>query len=401
MRKLSLWVNQRLPISAFYKQHFKRFYVHTSLNFWYATGAIAFLVFAIQIFTGIFLMMYYIPTEDQAFSSVEMIMRDVNYGWLIRYMHVVGASSFFIIIYLHVWKALMYGSYKEPRELLWFSGVLVLILLMAVAFTGYVLPWGQMSYWASKVIISFVTVIPYVGESLAIWLQGDFTFSGVVIPRFYAYHVVALPLIIIFLIGIHIIALHVVGSNNPEGILINPHQQPKKHERSAIRPFSPYYIVKDYFAATVFLLIYFLIIFYFPTLNGFFLEHINQEPANMFVTPAQIHPVWYLAPYSSILRAVPSKGLGVFVMFAAILIFFFLPWLDRSPVRSIRYKGILSKLFLSLFLISVIGLGVLGLLKVTDDGLILTRIFTCGYFSYFLFMPFYTKLEKCTSPPCL
>ncbi len=373
--------------------------MHRSLNLLYAMGALAFLVLFIQILTGIFLMMYYIPTAEQAFSSVEAIMRDVNYGWLIRYMHVVGASSFFIIIYFHVFKSLLYGSYQKPRELLWMTGVVILILLMAIAYTGYVLPWGQMSFWATKVIISFVTVIPFIGDSLAVWIQGDYAVSGVVLSRFYAFHVVLLPLIIIALIGIHIICLHVVGSNNPEGIDVNPHKKPSKKKQKSIKPFYPFYVIKDLHAAVVFLLIYFTVIFYFPTLNGIFLEHINQEPANALVTPAQIHPVWYLSPYYAILRAVPDKLFGVVAMVAAIFILFFLPWLDKSPVKSMKYKGRWSKVFFVLLIVSIIGLGYLGLVKTSVAGVIAARVFTVLYFSYFLFMPLYTKFEKCTYPP--
>ncbi len=399
MGRLSAWINKRLPINHFFSEHIKKYYVHISLNFWYTLGAIALFIFMLQIVTGIFLIMYYVPTAEEAFSSIQFLMRDVPYGWLIRYMHVAGASFFFIIIYGHMLRALMYGSYKEPRELLWLTGVITYIVLMAVAYTGYVLPWGQMSYWATKVFISFLTVIPYVGDNLAVWLQGDFVVSGVVLGRFFAFHVVAFPLVLLFLVLMHIICLHSVGSNNPEGIKVNAHQKPKPTQKKSIKAFYPYYVLKDVYAVGVFLLAYFAVVFYMPTLKGLFLEHINQVPADPLVTPPHIHPVWYLSPYYAILRAIPDKLIGVILMFAAILIFFLLPWLDRSPVKSIRYKGGLSKFFLVLFIISVLALGYLGLIPASPTAVVMARVFTIAYFAYFILMPIYTQIEKCATPP--
>ncbi|MEE2770496.1 MAG: cytochrome bc complex cytochrome b subunit [Pseudomonadota bacterium] len=399
MSKLGSWIEKRLPIASFLSKNLKEYYVHHSLNFWYAMGAIALVMLAVQVLSGIFLLMYYVPTTEKAFSSIQYMMREIPYGWLIRYLHVVGASFFFIAIYLHMFRAFLYGSYKNPREFLWMTGVIIYIIMIAIAYTGYVLPWGQMSYWATRVIISFLTVIPYVGESLAQWLQGDFMVSSVTLSRFYAFHIVAFPLVVFLFIGIHIVALHVVGSNNPEGIDINAHKKPPKHLRKKVIPFHPYIVVKDLFVVFVAIAIFLWIIFYAPTFYGFFLEHINQVPANPLVTPSHIHPVWYLSPFYAILRAIPDKLLGVIFMFLSLIILFFMPWLDRSPVKSMRYKGIYSRASLCIFILSIIMLGYYGMVPATDSRLLWTRIFTVLYFGHFILMPIYTRIETCKKPP--
>ena len=401
MAKFGSWLEARLPIASFLRKNLQEYYVHVSVNFWYAMGAIALVMLLIQVVSGIFLLMYYIPTTEQAFSSIQYMMREIPYGWLIRYLHVVGASFIFIAIYLHMFRALLYGSYKEPREFLWMTGVVIYLIMIAIAYSGYVLPWGQMSYWATRVIISFLTGIPYFGESLAQWLQGDFVVSTVTLSRFFAFHIVAFPLVIFLFIGIHIVALHVVGSNNPEGITVNAHKKPKKALKKKIISFYPYVVFKDIFVIFIALVIFSWIVFYAPTFYGFFLEHINQVPANPLVTPSHIHPVWYLSPFYAILRAVPDKLLGVIAMFLSLLILFFLPWLDRSPVKSMRYKGWLSKIWLVLFIISVIMLGYYGMVPATDDRLFWTRLYTIIYFGYFILMPLYTWIERCQEPPSL
>lgn len=401
MHRLGQWLDTRFPIASFLRKNIKGYYVHCSLNFWYAMGAIGLFMLAVQVFTGIFLLMYYVPTADQAFSSIQYMMREIPYGWLIRYLHVVGASFFFIAIYLHIFKSLLYGSYKNPREFLWMTGVVIYIMMIAIAYTGYVLPWGQMSYWATRVIVSFLTVIPYVGESLTQWLQGDYMVSSVTLSRFFAFHIVAFPLVIFLFIGIHLVALHVVGSNNPKGIAVNPHKKPEKRLRKKIIPFYPYVVVKDCFMLLVVLFFFLGILFYAPSFYGFFLEHINQVPANPLITPPHIHPVWYLSPFYAMLRAVPDKLWGVIVMFLSMAILFVLPWLDRSPVKPMRYKGIYSKLFFWLFILSIFMLGYYGMVPATESRLLGARIFTAIYFGYFLLMPIYTRIETCKEPPTL
>lgn len=401
MPKFFQWLEKRLPIGAFLHKHLAHYYVHRSLNFWYAMGAVAISILFMQIVSGIFLLMYYVPTAEEAFSSLQFMMRDISYGWLIRYIHVVGASCFFIAIYLHMFKALLYGSYRSPRDFLWMSGVIVYLLMIAIAYTGYVLPWGQMSYWATRVIVSFLTVIPFIGEQLAQWLQGDYIVSSVTLTRFFAFHIVAFPLVFIFMLVIHIVALHVAGSNNPEGVDVDAHREPPKRLKKTIIPFFPYIVVKDVVAIIVAWLGILAIIFYAPTFGGFFLEHINQEPANPMITPTHIHPVWYLSPFYAMLRAVPDKLYGVLVMLASLFILFLMPVLDRSPVRSMRYKGIWSKVFLGIFVVSVIMLGYYGMVPMTETRLFWTRFFSITYFLYFLLMPFYTRIERCKESPSL
>lgn len=388
LSRLRLWIDERFPMTEIWKRHASEYYVPKNLNFWYLFGVFSLLVLVNQIATGIWLAMYYTPTAAGAFASVEHIMRDVNYGWLLRYMHSTGASAFFIVVYLHMYRGIMYGSFKKPRELLWLIGMLIYVLLLIESVSGYVLPWGQMSYWAIKVLVSVFTVIPVIGKEIVIWLQGDYNVSGVTLHRFFAFHVILIPLLLLFLTWMHITALHKVGSNNPEGIDVN------KQDKESCVPFHPYYVVKDLVGVIVFLLVFFGVIFFAPTMGGYFLEYANFAPANALVTPMHIAPPWYMAPYYSILRAIPNKMLGVMLAAGAVALLFVLPWLDRSRVRSIRYKGRYSKVALIVFVISFIGLGVLGTRTLTDANIILSRIFALLYYLFFLLMPWYTQYEK-------
>ena len=393
------WVNERIPIKHAFKEHLSEFYVPKNLNIWYLFGIFSFLMFGNQILTGIWLTMSYVPTAKDAFASVEYIMRDVNFGWLIRYMHSTGASFFFIVVYLHMYKAMMYGSYKKPRELLWIIGVVIFFLLIMEAFLGYLLPWGNMSYWGAQVITSLFGAIPYIGEDLVILIRGDYTISTVTLNRFFALHVIAVPLAFCGIIALHIISLHEVGNNNPEGIEIRDHLDENGKPKDGI-PFWPYYVpVKYAFASMIFLTIFFYVVFFDPTLNGFFLEAPNFTKADALVTPEHIVPVWYMTPFYAILRAIPDKLMGVVAMTAAIVILFFLPWLDRSPVKSIKYKGIYSKLALVVFTLTFLFLGYLGTVSVTPTRTLLSQIGTCVYFGYFLLMPLYTSIEKTKPVP--
>lgn len=390
---LSTWINKRFPLAQMWREHLSEYYAPKNFNFWYFFGSLALLVFVSQIVTGIWLTMFYTPSEKDAFDSVEYIMRDVNYGWLIRYMHSTGASAFFIVIYCHMFRSLLYGSHKKPRELLWVIGMLLFGLLMAEAFFGYLLPWGQMSYWGAQVITSLFGAIPYVGENLLLWIRGDFYVADATLHRFFALHVVAIPLLMVVLVWMHIIALHHVGSNNPSGIEIKSQLDVSGKPVNGI-PFHPYYTVKDIYGVVVFLLVFCTIMFFFPTLGGYFLEAENFVPADPMVTPEHIAPVWYMTPFYSILRAVPDKLMGVIAMAGSIAILFVLPWLDRSPVRSIRYRGIWSRGALCLFVISFITLAYLGTVAVTPMRQVLAQIFTVIYFAFFLLMPIYTRFEK-------
>ena len=406
------WIDERFPLSSFIKNHLTEYYAPKNFNFWYFFGAIALFVFAMQILTGIFLTMYYKPDAAQAFASVEFIMRDVSFGWLIRYMHSTGASLFFVVIYLHMFKGLMYGSYKKPRELLWLFGVAIFLLLMAEAFFGYLLPWGQMSYWGAQVIVNHFATIPFIGPDLAEWVRGDYLVSDATLNRFFAFHVIALPLALAGLILCHLIALHEVGSNNPDGVEIKDTKDKKTGIPLDGIPFHPYYTVKDLIGLSVFLIVFASIIFFAPEMGGYFLEANNFMPADPLVTPSHIAPVWYFTPFYSILRAVPpilgSQFPGVAAMGLAVLIFFFIPWLDKSKVRSIRYKGTLYKKWLSLFVVSFIVLGYLGtspsniwgqfssvipLLGGVDIATVVARIFTFTYFAFFIMMPIYSKKD--------
>ena len=396
------WINERFPVTAFVKAHLTEYYAPKNFNFWYFFGSLALFVLIMQVVTGIFLTVHYKPDADLAFASVESIMRDVNFGWLIRYLHSTGASAFFIVIYLHMFRGLLYGSYQRPRELVWLFGMLIYLVLMAEAFMGYLLPWGQMSYWGAQVIISLFATIPFIGESLATWVRGDFVVGDATLNRFFAFHVIALPLILFALVLGHIIALHQVGSNNPDGIDIKANKDTQGIPKDGI-PFHPFYTVKDIFGLAVFLFLFAAVVFYAPEMGGFFLEKENFIPADPLKTPEHIVPVWYFTPFYAILRAIPSYAgsafPGVLAMGAAVAILFLLPWLDKGIVRSIRYRGNLYRSALSLFVISFIALGVLGTLPATDTYVILARIFTCFYFAFFLLMPWYTRLDKTKPEP--
>lgn len=400
------WVDKRFPMTSNWKAHLTEYYAPKNFNFWYYFGSLALLVLVNQLVTGIFLTMNYKPEASLAFSSVEYIMRDVDYGWLIRYMHSTGASMFFVVVYLHMFRGMMYGSYRKPRELLWLVGMGIFFVLMSLAFTGYILPWGQMSYWGAQVIVSMFGAIPVIGETLSNWLLGDYMLSDAALNRFFAYHVVTLPVIIVTLVFVHILALHEVGSNNPDGIEIKAKRNPKSDIPVDGIPFHPYYTVKDIVGVVMFLIVFCAIIFFAPEFGGYFLEHNNFIPANTLQTPDHIAPVWYFTPYYSMLRAVTvnflwidAKLWGVILMAAAVIIFAFLPWLDRSPVKSIRYKGPIFKFALTMFVISFIVLGWLGMKSPTPLYTLLAQIFTVIYFAFFLLMPWYSKIDKTKPEP--
>ncbi len=392
------WFNTRFPWKEFNEKHLAGYYAPKNFNFWYYFGSFSLLVLLNQIITGIWLAMEYVPTADGAFNSIQHIMREVRYGWLLRFMHTTGASAFFIVIYLHMYRALIYGSYQKPRELLWLIGMVIYLILLLEAFTGYVLPWGQMSYWGAAVITSFASAIPYIGKYIVVWLRGDFMISGVTLHRFFSLHVIAVPLLILGLVFIHLVALHYVGSNNPDGIDIKKKKNRAGHPEDGI-PFHPYYTVKDLFGAVVFLLVFSAVLFFSPKMGGYFLEPDNYLQADPLKTPEHIMPVWYMTPFYAILRAIPNKFLGLLAMAAAIGLLFVLPWLDRSPVRSIRYKGLYSKIAIVIFVVSFIGLGYLGIVPVSSLRTFLAQLFTAGYFLFFLSMPIYTRREKCQIPP--
>lgn len=392
------WLDQRLPVTNAYEKHMSKYYAPVNLNFWYVFGLLATLVFANQILTGIWLTMSFVPSADEAFLSVEYIMRDVEMGWLIRYMHSTGASFFFIVVYLHMFRGIMYGSYKKPRELIWVFGMFIYLVLMAEGFMGYVLPWGQMSYWGAQVIISLFGAIPVIGDGLTEWIRGDFLISGITLNRFFALHVIALPLVLALLVVLHILALHEVGSNNPDGIDIKKHKDEQGKPLDGI-PFHPYYTLGKLPMIIVFLFVFCGVIFFFPEGGGYFLEHANFEPANPLKTPEHIAPTWYYGAFYSILRAVPDKLMGVIAMGAAIAILFVLPWLDKSPVLSWRYKGWMSKTAIVVFALAFIMLSYLGGQPVTDLNTWLARIGSVIYFGFFLLMPIYTRMESTKPVP--
>nr|WP_222937727.1 cytochrome bc complex cytochrome b subunit [Spartinivicinus ruber] len=398
MKGFMEWVDARFPATKMWEEHLSKYYAPKNFNFWYFFGSLALLVLVNQILTGIWLTMSYVPSAEEAFASVEYIMRDVEYGWILRYLHSTGASAFFVVVYLHMFRGLLYGSYKAPRELVWIFGMTIYLCLMAEAFMGYLLPWGQMSYWGAQVIISLFGAIPVIGADLQQWIRGDFLISGITLNRFFALHVIALPIVILGLVVLHIIALHEVGSNNPDGVEIK-----KKKDANGIPldgiPFHPYYTVKDIVGVVVFLFVFCIVVFFFPEMGGFFLEPPNFEPANSLKTPEHIAPVWYFTPFYAILRAVPDKLGGVIAMGAAIAVLFVLPWLDRSPVKSIRYKGILSKVAIGLFAISFVCLGYLGAKPATDLRTLWSQIWTVFYFLFFILMPWYTWAEKTKPVP--
>lgn len=392
------WVDARFPLMKTWNEHLAEYYAPKNFNFWYYFGALAILVLVIQIVTGIWLTMNYKPDANLAFASVEYIMRDVEWGWLIRYMHSTGASAFFIVVYLHMFRALLYGSYKQPRELLWILGMFIYLTLMAEAFLGYLLPWGQMSFWGAQVIISLFGAIPFVGETLSLWIRGDFVVSDITLNRFFSLHVIAMPLAICGLVFLHIIALHEVGSNNPDGVEIKKNKGADGKPLDGI-PFHPYYTVKDMMGASAFLIVFFGVVFFAPEFGGWFLEHNNFVPADPLKTPEHIVPVWYFTPFYAILRAVPDKLVGVIMMGAAVSILFLLPWLDRSPVKSIRYRGGIYKTALTAFVISFLALGYLGTQNPTTTLTWLARFFTVVYFGFFILMPFYTKMDQTKPVP--
>jgi ubiquinol-cytochrome c reductase cytochrome b subunit len=398
IQKLVDWIDARVPMTRVWQKHASKYCVPKNLNSWYYFGVLAAVVLVLQIVTGIFLTMNYKPSASEAFASVEYIMRDVEWGWLIRYMHSAGASALFIVIYLHMFRGLMYGSFKNPRELVWIFGMLIYLCLMAEAFMGYLLPWGNMSYWGAQVIVSLFGAIPGIGESLVEWIRGDYFISDITLNRFFALHVVALPIALIFLVIAHILALHEVGSNNPDGVEIKKVKGPDGHPVDGIR-FHPYYTVKDLVGLVVFAAIFCSVLFFAPTMGGYFLEHANFEPANALLTPEHIAPVWYFTPFYSILKAVPNKLLGVALMGIAVVAFFFVPWLDRSKVKSIRYRGWLYKAFLFSFVVSFLALGYLGLQPATTAYTNAARIFGAIYFAFFLLMPWYTKADQTKPVP--
>ena len=389
------WIDARFPLTATWNKHIGKYYTPKNFNLWYLMGVLSLFVLVNQILTGIWLTMNFDPTSAGAFDSVEYIMRDVDWGWLLRYMHSTGASAFFIVVYLHMFRGLMYGSYRKPRELVWIFGMIIFVLLMAEAFMGYLLPWGQMSYWGAQVIINLFGAI---SESLGVWIRGDYVISGVTLTRFFALHVVAVPLALIIMVFLHIVALHQVGSMNPDGIEIKKVKDENGIPKDGI-PFHPYFTVKDINGIVGFLIIFTAIIFFAPEMGGYFLEPPNFLPANPLKTPEHIAPVWYFTPFYSILRAIPDQLFGVIGMGGAIVVLFLLPWLDRSPVKSIRYKDWIYKTILAVFLIAFFGLGYLGTQKPTPTLTMLSRIFSTIYFLFFLLMPFWSKLGKTKPVP--
>ena len=489
---LLTWIDQRFPLLTLWREHAAEYYAPKNFNFWYYFGSLAMLVLVLQIVTGIFLTMHYKPDAAQAFASVEYIMRDVPAGWLIRYMHSTGASAFFIVIYLHMFRGLMYGSYRQPRELIWIFGMLIYLMLMAEAFFGYLLPWGQMSYWGAQVIVNLFDALPLIGPDLSLWIRGDYVVSDATLNRFFAFHVIAIPLVLLGLVAAHLMALHEVGSNNPDGVEIKKLLGPDGHPLDGI-PFHPYYTVKDTLGVMVFLAVFAIIMFFMPEFGGYFLEYNNFIPADPLKTPSHIAPVWYFTPYYSILRAttenfmivltalvaawgasafvprigaflrvlvsvisaaiavlafiylepkifvgiflaaavasgaatffsrgpdatrwrvlviaavllagfrlVDPKVWGVILMGVATLIFFLLPWLDKSPVKSIRYKGVHFKTALAAFVIAFLVLGFYGTQPVTDAGTLMSQLFTLVYFAFFLLMPWYSRADRTKPEP--
>ena len=398
LSNLMSWVDARFPATETYEYHMSKYYAPKNFNFWYFFGVLSMVVLVNQLLTGFWLTMLYSPTADGAFDSIEYIMRDVEYGWLLRYMHSTGASAFFVVVYLHMFRGLLYGSYQKPRELVWLIGMGIYLCLMAEGFFGYLLPWGNMSYWGAQVILNLVGAIPVVGDALVTWVRGDFLISGATLNRFFAIHVAVIPLVLVGLVFVHLVALHHVGSNNPDGVDIKKVKGKDGIPLDGI-PFHPYHTVHDLVGIVVFLAIFSLVVFFFPDGGGYFLEKPNFEPSNPLKTPPHIAPVWYYTPFYAILRAVPSKLGGVIAMGGAIAILFVLPWLDKSPVKSIRYKGWMSKLWLGIFVVSFVGLGYLGAVPSDPIKTVISQILTVTYFLFFLLMPIYTSIETCKQPP--
>ena len=410
--KAIVWVDERFPLVKLYKEQLADYYAPKNFNFWYYFGSLAMLVLVMQIVTGIFLTMNYKPDAKLAFASVEYIMRDVPGGWLIRYMHSTGASMFFVVVYLHMMRGLMYGSYRKPRELLWIFGCMIYLALMAEAFFGYLLPWGQMSYWGAQVIINLFGAVPFIGEDLSVWIRGDFNISDATLNRFFAFHVIAIPLVLLGLVAAHLMALREVGSNNPDGIEIKKDLSADGTPKDGI-PFHPYYTLKDIVGVVVFLAVFSAIVFFAPDMGGYFLEGPNFVQADPLKTPEHIAPVWYFTPFYAMLRAVPSmfgsQFPGVAVMGAATLILFALPWLDFGKVKSVRYRGPIYKYFLAAFVVSFLVLGYLGVVPTTvwgqltktlplvggmDLATLVARVLTVVYFLFFILMPWYTRIDK-------
>jgi ubiquinol-cytochrome c reductase cytochrome b subunit len=392
------WLNQRMPVDEFLKSQVTEYYAPKNFNFWYYFGSLALVVLVLQLVTGIFLTMFYKPGETTAFDSVQFIMREVDWGWLIRYLHSSGASFFFIVVYLHMFRAFLYGSYKPPRELLWLLGMLVYLALMAEAFMGYVLPWGNMSFWGAQVIVNLFGTIPGIGPDLVLWIRGDYGIADSTLNRFFSLHVAAVPLALLLLVVLHLVALHQVGSNNPDGVEIHEKVGADGKPLDGI-PFHPYYTVKDFVGIGVLLVLLAIVVFFVPTLGGLFLEAPNFEPANPLSTPEHIAPVWYFTPYYAILRAVPDQRMGALLMLLSVSAFLFVPWLDWSRVKSMRYRGWMSRTALALFVISFISLGYLGLQPAEGLYVVLARIFALIYFLFFILMPLYTSLDPVKPVP--
>jgi ubiquinol-cytochrome c reductase cytochrome b subunit len=442
--KLLAWVDSRFPLTSTIEAHLTKYYAPKNLNFFYIFGALAILVLALQIITGIFLAMHYKPDAEKAFESVEYIMREVPWGWLVRYMHSTGASMFFIVVYMHMFRGLIYGSYRKPRELVWVFGCAIFLCMMAEAFMGYLLPWGQMSYWGAQVIVNLFAAIPLVGPDLSLWIRGDYVVGDATLNRFFSFHVIALPLVLIGLVAAHIVALHEVGSNNPDGVEIKETVDEKGIPLDGI-PFHPYYTVHDVMSVGIFLMIFAFIVFFAPEMNGYFLEFNNFIPADPLKTPLHIAPVWYFTPFYSMLRAVTSEfmiplwifaavlfGLlirqtkdkkqqikyagilvvlavtfylldakfwGVMVMGGSVVIFFFLPWLDNSPVKSIRYRPQFHKYIYGVFVVTFVILGYLGIQAPSPVGEKVSQIGTLIYFGFFLAMPWWSKMGEFKQVP--
>ncbi|MDR2637001.1 MAG: cytochrome bc complex cytochrome b subunit [Zoogloeaceae bacterium] len=430
------WVDARFPATATWRAHLAEYYAPKNFNFWYFFGSLALLVLVIQIVTGIFLVMNYKPDASLnangvpvAFASVSYIMNDVNWGWLIRYIHSTGASAFFIVVYLHMFRGILYGSYRKPRELVWIFGILIFLCLMAEAFMGYLLPWGQMSLWGAQVIVNLFGAIPLIGEPLSIWVRGDFVIGDATLNRFFSFHVIAVPLVLLGLVVAHLLALHEVGSNNPDGVEIKKLKDEKGIPLDGI-PFHPYYTVKDIVGVTVFLMFFFAVVCFAPEGGGYFLEYNNFFQADPMKTPPHIAPVWYFTPFYSMLRAMvwnffglDAKFWGVVAMGAGVVILAFLPWLDRAPVKSIRYRGPIFKVLLAIFVVGFLILGYLGTkvpgyyffgyTPATDEagkilasplnyllsGDLIAQVFTVYYFLFFLTMPWWSRIDRCKPEP--
>lgn len=435
------WVDQRFPLTSTWKAHLSEYYAPKNFNFFYFFGALATLILVLQILTGIFLTMHYKADSAKAFESVEYIMRDVPWGWLIRYMHSTGASAFFVVIYLHMFRGLLYGSYRKPRELIWIFGCLIFLVLMAEAFFGYLLPWGQMSYWGAQVIVNLFSAIPFIGPELSLWIRGDYVVGDATLNRFFAFHVIAIPLVLLGLVTAHIVALHEVGSNNPDGIEIKAKKNAAGIPLDGI-PFHPYYTVHDIMGVSVFLLVFSAVIFFAPEMGGYFLEYNNFIPADPLKTPAHIAPVWYFTPYYSVLRAITSdfilwgltpflliflavvwmsrgtkslskliatlavgamlvgflvldaKFWGVVAMGASVMVFFAMPWIDNSEVKSIRYRPDWHKYVYAAFVIVFLMLGYTGVQPPSPVAQVIAQVGTLLYFAFFLFMPWWSAMGK-------